>query len=142
MTPLRSTRPLVAAAVLILGFSLELGAHAPQSYTASSRSAVDVAAPEKVASAQHDHRPGELAVQSDSSAVSELDVAVHTQHLAMLDRLAESGVAWAHVAREPTSPLLYVSASGFTDRFRQAATASRDEVHLWTLEDLYQPSVE
>jgi uncharacterized protein len=69
----------------------------------------------------------------------EVDVGVHTQHLAMLDRLAESGVAWAHVAREATSPLLYVAASGFTDRFRQAATASRKEVHLWTLGDLYQP---
>jgi uncharacterized protein len=68
----------------------------------------------------------------------EVDVGVHTQHLAMLDRLAESGVAWAHVAREPTSPLLYVAASGFTERFRQAATATRDEVYLWIVDDLYQ----
>jgi uncharacterized protein len=68
----------------------------------------------------------------------EVDVGVHTHHLSMLDRLAESGVAWAHVAREPTSPLLYVAANGFTDRFRQAATGSREEVHLWTLDDLYQ----
>lgn len=70
----------------------------------------------------------------------EVDVGVHTQHLAMLDRLAESGVAWAHVAREPTSPLLYVAASGFTDRFRRAAEATREEVHLWTIDDLYRPT--
>ena len=68
-----------------------------------------------------------------------VDVDVHTEHLAMLDRLAESGVAWAHVAREPTSPLLYVAAHGFTERFRQAAIASREEMYLCTLDDLYQP---
>jgi uncharacterized protein len=70
----------------------------------------------------------------------EVDVNVHTQHLAMLDRLAESGVAWAHVAREPDSPLLYVAASGFTQRFREAAAATREEVYLWTLDDLYRPT--
>jgi hypothetical protein len=64
---------------------------------------------------------------------------VHTEHLAMLDRLAEAGVAWAHEARKPTSPLLYVAANGFTDRFRQLAEASRKEVYLWTLDDLFQP---
>jgi hypothetical protein len=69
-----------------------------------------------------------------------VDVEVHTHHLAMLDRLAQAGVAWAHEARKPAAPLLYVAASGFTDRFRRAATASRDEVHLWTLEDLYRPT--
>lgn len=69
-----------------------------------------------------------------------VDVDVHQLHLAMLDRLAESGVTWAHEALKPTSPLLYVAANGFTERFRQAATASRDEVYLWTLGDLYQPA--
>lgn len=70
---------------------------------------------------------------------SPIEVGVHTRHLAMIDRLAESGVSWAHEARKPTSPLLYVAAGGFTDRFRQAALATRDEVHLWTLDDLYPP---
>jgi hypothetical protein len=42
-----------------------------------------------------------------------VDVDVHTIHLAMLDRLAESA------------------------RFREAAAATRDYVRLWTLEDLY-----
>lgn len=68
-----------------------------------------------------------------------IDVGVHTRHLAMIDRLAQSGVSWAHEARKPTSPLLYVAAGGFSDRFRQAATTTRDEVHLWTLDDLYSP---
>ena len=70
---------------------------------------------------------------------NEVDVDVHTRHLAMIDRLAQSGVRWAHEAREPSSPLLYVASDGFTDRFRRAATASRDEVYLWTLRDLYGP---
>lgn len=67
-----------------------------------------------------------------------VDVDVHTRHLAMLDRLSQAGVAWAHEARKPRSPLLYVAASGFTERFVQAAQATRDEVYLWTLEDLYR----
>lgn len=68
-----------------------------------------------------------------------VDVGVHTDHLGMIDRLAQAGVAWAHRARDPASPLLYAAAGGFTDRFRQAALASRDQVYLWTLDDLYRP---
>lgn len=68
-----------------------------------------------------------------------VDVGVHTRHLEMLDRLSQAGVAWAHEARKPEAPLLYVAANGFTDRFIQAARATRDEVYLWTLHDLFQP---
>ncbi|NEE01066.1 ATP-binding protein [Phytoactinopolyspora halotolerans] len=68
-----------------------------------------------------------------------VDVDVHSKHLGMLDRLVDAGIGWAHDANRPDSPLLYVAAGGFTDRFRQAATASRDEVYLWTIDDLYQP---
>jgi hypothetical protein len=68
-----------------------------------------------------------------------VDVGVHTRHLEMLDRLSQAGVAWAHEAREPSAPLLYVAAGGFTDRFIQAARATRDEVYLWTLDDIFQP---
>ena len=71
----------------------------------------------------------------------EVGVGVHTDHLAMLDRLAESGVGWARVARKASSPLLYVAAGGFSRRFRQAALASRKEVYLWTLDDLYAEAV-
>ena len=68
-----------------------------------------------------------------------VDVDVHTAHLAMLDRLAHAGVGWAHEARDRAAPLLYGAANGFTDRFIQAARASRDEVYLWTLHDIFQP---
>ncbi|HYW13926.1 MAG TPA: ATP-binding protein [Longimicrobium sp.] len=67
-----------------------------------------------------------------------VDVVVHTQHLQMLDRLSQSGVSWARGASAPESPLLYVAASGFTDRFVQAARATREEVYLWTLDDIFQ----
>jgi len=64
--------------------------------------------------------------------------AVHTQHLEALRRLSESGVKWAHEAQHENSPLLYVAAGGFTPEFREAATASRATVHLWSLDELYQ----
>lgn len=67
-----------------------------------------------------------------------IDVEVHNQHLSMLARLAESGVAWAHKALDPSSPLLYLASGGFTERFRRAAEASRDEVFLWNLDDIYR----
>jgi uncharacterized protein len=67
----------------------------------------------------------------------EVDVDLHLEHLSMIDRLARAGVGWAHDALDLSSPLLYVAAGGFSERFRQAALASRDEVCLWTLGDLY-----
>lgn len=68
-----------------------------------------------------------------------VDVDVHTRHMDMLDRLSQAGVGWAHEAKKQASPLLYVAANGFTDRFVQAAKATRDEVYLWTLNDIFQP---
>lgn len=68
-----------------------------------------------------------------------VDVAVHTAHLEMLDRLSQAGVSWAHTAKDPESPLLYVAANGFTERFIQAAQATRSQVYLWTLDDMFQP---
>lgn len=66
-----------------------------------------------------------------------VDVDVHTRHLEMLDRLSQAGIGWAHEAKKPAAPLLYVAANGFTDRFVQAARATRDEVYLWTLDDIF-----
>lgn len=66
-----------------------------------------------------------------------VDVGMHTAHLSALERLASSGIGWAHDALDPASPLLYVSASGFTDRFRSVARATREHVHLWSVDDLY-----
>ena len=41
----------------------------------------------------------------------------HVHHLNMLDRLAASGVKWAHQAREASSPLIWIAAGGFTKEF-------------------------
>lgn len=67
-----------------------------------------------------------------------LDRQWHFHHLEMLERLAHSGVKWAHAAKQPDAPLLYVAAGGFTKDFVAAARSSRDEVYLWALEDLYK----
>jgi hypothetical protein len=66
-----------------------------------------------------------------------LDRSWHIRHLQMLDRLAASGVKWAHDARSPEAPLFYVAAGGFTKEFETAARASRRDVFLLTLADLY-----
>jgi uncharacterized protein len=67
-----------------------------------------------------------------------LDRCWHLHHMEMLDRLARSGVKWAHAASDPASPLLYIAAGGFTKDFRDSVMASRRNVYLWTLSDLYQ----
>jgi hypothetical protein len=64
--------------------------------------------------------------------------AVHTDHLAALTRLKDAGVSWAHAATREDSPLLYVAAGGFTKEFVAAAMASRPDVRLWALKDLYE----
>lgn len=62
---------------------------------------------------------------------------VHFSHLDAVDRLAASGIAWAHRAREPSAPILYVAAGGFSEAFAAAAGESGRDVILWTLDDLY-----
>lgn len=62
----------------------------------------------------------------------------HVHHLRMLDRLSDSGVKWAHAARERSSPLIWIAAGGFHKDFENAVRGSRDEVILWSLKDLYR----
>ena len=62
----------------------------------------------------------------------------HFHHLEALERLADSGIKWAHEAQRPHSPLLYVAAGGFTKGFLSAARASRESVYCWTLADLFK----
>ena len=62
---------------------------------------------------------------------------VFNHHLRMLDRLAAAGMSWAHRAREPDAPMLFVAAGGFTSGFDSAVRLSRRPVTLWTLKDLY-----
>jgi hypothetical protein len=64
----------------------------------------------------------------------------HLHHLQALDRLATSGIKWAHRAKELSSPLLYLAAGGFTKEFVAVARASRREVYLWSLADIFKPS--
>lgn len=62
------------------------------------------------------------------------------EHRRSLERVAESGQAWAHAALDPGSPMLFVAAGGFDPGFEKVASESGHNVILWTLEDLYQGS--
>jgi AAA+ ATPase superfamily predicted ATPase len=61
----------------------------------------------------------------------------HIHHLQMIDRLAVSGLKWAHAAAGEDAPLLYVAAGGFSDGFDSTAQASRSVVELVSLRHLY-----
>jgi hypothetical protein len=71
--------------------------------------------------------------------VQPLPVRWHLHHMQSLERLAASGLKWAHRAQEPGSPLLYLAAGGFTEEFVTVARASRQHVYLWNLTDLFNP---
>jgi uncharacterized protein len=64
---------------------------------------------------------------------------VHARLLRNLEDLARSGQGWAKDALDPVRGAghLYVASAGFADEFRQLA-ATRDDVHLVTLDDLYR----
>jgi len=66
-----------------------------------------------------------------------LGAEVFTHHLSMLDRLAAAGMSWAHEARKPDAPILFIAAGGFSSGFHEAARLSRHPVTLWALKDLY-----
>lgn len=68
-----------------------------------------------------------------------LEARWHLHHLRALDRLAQSGVKWAHLAAQENAPLLYVAAGGFTPEFKEVARASRPDVMFWTLTELFRP---
>jgi len=65
---------------------------------------------------------------------------LHLNHRSKLERLAAAGHAWVYNAIEGTqcAGWVYLSASGFTDEFRELAAAS-ERLTLLTLEDLYSP---
>lgn len=62
---------------------------------------------------------------------------VHWRHLDMLQRVAKSGRKWAHQALDAESPIIYVAAGGFEDRFVEAADRSTHPVACWSLDDIY-----
>ena len=63
---------------------------------------------------------------------------VHWAHVEMLRRAADAGRKWAHDAQEPTAPILYVAAGGFTESFTEAIAESDHPITLWTLDDIYR----
>jgi len=46
-------------------------------------------------------------------------------------------MSWAHEARQPDAPILFIAAGGFSSGFHEAARLSRHPVTLWALKDLY-----
>ncbi|MEM6288029.1 MAG: ATP-binding protein [Bacteroidota bacterium] len=62
---------------------------------------------------------------------------VHAAHLDKLRRMADAGRAWAHGALGKDGVLLYVSASGFEDGFRERIEADGRRAVCWSLDDLY-----
>lgn len=66
---------------------------------------------------------------------------VYLDHANALDRLARSGHGWARAALDPTSPFIFVSASGFTDSFHEVTEEGWQVIAL-VLEDLFPRSNE
>lgn len=65
------------------------------------------------------------------------DATMLIEHLDALRRLADSGRAWAHEALRPDAPILFVSAGGYKDSFREVAGDVGREVVPWTLDELF-----
>lgn len=63
---------------------------------------------------------------------------LHDRHLQMLQRLGQSGHAWARRALEPDALLLYVAAAGFVTGFVEHAEGSGARVLALSLEDIYR----
>ena len=75
---------------------------------------------------------GAIKWNTDPAAVD-----LHFRHLAMLDRAAAAGRAWAHATLEPNAPLLYVAAGGFEKGFVEAASKKGRPVIALTLDDMF-----
>lgn len=54
----------------------------------------------------------------------------HYHHMTMIERLRAAGVKWAHAAADPTAPLLWVAAGGFTPEFEAAVRGERRGVFV------------
>lgn len=69
---------------------------------------------------------------------SAVGAGVHTAHMAMLERAADAGRAWAHAALEPNAPLYYLAAAGFTRAFHEAVEESGHPAVCWSLAEIYE----
>lgn len=65
--------------------------------------------------------------------------ALHWDHIEMLQRLSVSGYKWATDALAPNATFLYISASGFTDRWVDLSRSEERQMVGWGLEQLYNP---
>ena len=64
------------------------------------------------------------------------DAKTYLDHVAALERLADSGLGWAKEALAPNSPFWFISAAGYAPSFHEVADPTR-EVISWTMDDLY-----
>lgn len=65
------------------------------------------------------------------------DARTYLDHVAALERIADSGLGWAQEALAPQSPFWFISAAGYTPSFHEVADPAR-EVICWTMDDLYR----
>ncbi|MCY3861333.1 MAG: ATP-binding protein [bacterium] len=65
-----------------------------------------------------------------------VDAKTYLDHIAALERLADSGLGWAQEALAPSSPFWFVSAAGYAPSFHEVADPAR-EIICWTMDDLY-----
>jgi uncharacterized protein len=80
---------------------------------------------------------GRMMTGSVKMRTRQADATVLVDHLRALDRLADSGRAWAREALDRRAPLLFMSTAGFKDSFRQAAADLGHPLVLWTADDLF-----
>ncbi len=66
-----------------------------------------------------------------------VDATVFLKHVTDLQRLADSGLGWAHKALEPGAPMLFVSSSGFKESFVEVAGELPHPLVLWEARDLF-----
>ena len=64
------------------------------------------------------------------------DAKTFLDHVAALERLADSGLGWAQEALAPQSPFWFISAAGYAPSFHEVADPAR-QVICWTMADLY-----
>ncbi len=64
------------------------------------------------------------------------DAKTYLDHVAALERLADSGLGWAKEALAPNSPFWFISAAGYAPSFYEIVDPTR-EVICWTMDDLY-----
>lgn len=79
---------------------------------------------------------GRMLTGSAKFRTRQADATVLLEHVDALKRLAASGRGWAAEALMSGSPMLFVSAAGFTDSFRQTARDLGHELVTWSLDDL------